>query len=127
MDGAGPVLAAERRFFTGLMEADLAALESVLADDFVLIDVMQGAEIPRSALLALVVPRQLTFEAIDVVDSRIRRYGTAAVVTGQTRMRGRFGDQAFSAHSRYTHVYVEQEGRWRLVAAQGTQIQDAAS
>ena len=90
MDGAGPVLAAERVFFTGLMEADLAALESVLADDFMLIDVMQGAEIPRSALLALVVPRQLTFEAIDVVDSRVRRYGTAAVVTGQTRMRGRF-------------------------------------
>jgi ketosteroid isomerase-like protein len=127
MDGAGPVLAAERAFFTGLMEADLAALESVLADDFMLIDVMQGAEVPRSALLALVVPRQLTFEAIDVVDSRVRRYGTAAVVTGQTRMRGRFGDQAFAARSRYTHVYIEQEGRWRLVAAQGTQIQDAAS
>jgi hypothetical protein len=46
MDGAGPVLAAERVFFTGLMEADLAALESVLADDFMLIDVMQGAEVP---------------------------------------------------------------------------------
>jgi len=42
-------------------------------------------------------------------------------------MRGRFGNQAFAARSRYTHVYIEQEGRWRLVAAQGTQIQDAAS
>ena len=31
-------------------------------------------------------------------------------------MRGRFGEAPFSADSRYTHVCVEQQGRWRMVA-----------
>ncbi len=28
----------------------------------------------------------------------------------------------FAASSRYTHVFLERESRWRLVAAQGTLI-----
>ena len=121
-----PILAAEGAFFTGLLQADLEALERVLADDFQLIDVMQGTEVPRSTFLALVGSGQLRFLAIERIDSRVRRYGTAAVVTGQTQMRGQFGDQGFTAHSRYTHVYTERQGRWQLVAAQGTLISEPA-
>ena len=122
-----PILAAENAFFTGLMQADAKALEAVLADDFVLIDVMQGAEVPRSALLALVGSGQLRFLAIERLDSHVRRYGTAAVVTGRTQMRGQFGEQGFTVHSRYTHVYVERQRGWQLVAAQGTQISEVAA
>jgi len=62
------------------------------------------------------------FEAIDVLESRERRYGNFALVTGRTEMRGQGAGQTWAARSRYTHVFVEQQGRWRLVAAQGTQI-----
>ena len=51
--------------------------------------------------LALVGSGQLRFLAIERADGRVRRYGTAAVVTGRTRMRGQFGDQGFAARSRY--------------------------
>jgi hypothetical protein len=46
------------------------------------------------------------------------------VITGRTRMTGRFEETPWEVASRYryTHVFVEQDGRWRLVAAQGTQI-----
>ena len=83
---------------------------------------MRGGEVPRAATIGAVGAGQLHFDAIDVIASRVRRYGGTAVVTGETRMRGRFGDAGWSAHSRYTHVYVEQDGRWRLASAQGTQI-----
>jgi len=70
---------------------------------------------------------KLTSEALvrsclERIDSRVRAYGSAAVVTGQTRMRGRYQDQFFSAHSRYTHVYLRADSRWRLGSAQGTPI-----
>jgi ketosteroid isomerase-like protein len=52
----------------------------------------------------------------------VRWYDDTAVVTGETRMHGRYGEQEFGAHSRYTHVYVKGLDRWRLVAAQGTPI-----
>lgn len=115
-------LAADSAFFSALLEGDGSALHSVLTADFLLIDVMSGSEIPGATLVDLVGSRQLVFEAVDRIDSRVRLYGDAAVVTGQTRMRGRFGDQPFAAHSRYTHVFVRTAGAWQLASAQGTPI-----
>jgi ketosteroid isomerase-like protein len=113
---------ADQSFFAALRAADGTALATLLTDDFVLVDVMRGGEVPRADLIGAVGAGQLRFDAIEVLASRVRRYGSTAVVTGETRMRGRFGDAGWSAHSRYTHVYIEQEGRWRLASAQGTQI-----
>lgn len=113
---------ADQSFFTALRAGDGTALAALLTDDFVLIDVMRGGEVARADLIGAVGAGQLCFDAIDVVSSRVRTYGSTAVVTGETRMRGRFGDAGWSAHSRYAHVFVEQDGRWRLASAQGTQI-----
>jgi ketosteroid isomerase-like protein len=115
-------LPAERQFFTALLAADGPALAAVLTDDFVLVDVMQGAEIPGAALVSAVASRQLIFDGVDVLESRVRLYGSTAVVVGRTQMHGRAGDVQWSARSRYTHVYVQQDGRWRLASAQGTLI-----
>jgi ketosteroid isomerase-like protein len=115
-------LAADQQFFDALLAGAAAALEQLLADDFVLIDVMGGSEIPRAVLIELVGSGQLRFETIEPAERRVRRYGTTAIVTGRTRMTGRFGATAFTAASRYTHVFVEHARRWRLVAAQGTPI-----
>jgi len=120
-DESGP-LAAERAFFTALLQADTEALSRILADDFLLIDVLGGSEIPKAALLEAIRSRQVWFETIEPLDSRVRFYQTTAIVTGRTRIVGRFGAASFTAHSRYTHVFVEQQNQWRLVAAQGTQI-----
>jgi len=122
MNDKEEVLVAERAFFTALVAGRVDALEQILSEDFLLIDVMQGAEIPRSALLAVIESGQLRFDAIDPVDSRVRLYQTTAVVTGRTEMQGRFAGMPFGASSRYTHVYVAQGGTWRLVSAQGTPI-----
>lgn len=127
MTDATQVAAADDRFFAALLEADGQALRSLLTPDFVLIDVMTGSQIPGSVLEELVAGRQLVFESIERLDSRVRAYVSAAIVTGQTRMRGRYGDQSWSAHSRYTHIYVVGKQGWQLASAQGTPIAAAAS
>jgi ketosteroid isomerase-like protein len=118
-------LAADRQFFAALLAASAAALGELLADDFLLVDVMSGSEVPRQALLDLVGSGQLRFGTIDAAETRVRRYGTTAIVTGRTRMSGHFGQTPFSVASRYTHVFVEQSGRWHLATAQGTAIAPA--
>lgn len=115
-------LAAERRFFAALIEGNARALDEILTADFLLIDVMSGSEIAKPDLLAVIGSGQLKFEAIDCVESRVRNYPGTAVVTGRTEMKGRFGETTFGTRSRYTHVYIKQQGSWRLVTAQGTQI-----
>jgi hypothetical protein len=116
------VLGQERKFFKALLEAEVAELAEILADDFIIVDILSGSEVPKAELLAAVASSQVKFEAIDVLESRVRAYRGAAVVNGRTQMRGRLGQMPFSASSRYTHVYIEDESRWMLVSAQGTQI-----
>jgi len=113
---------ADYQFFAALLAADVKVLDELLAEDFMLIDVLQGGEISRAALLEALAGGFVRFEAIEVLESRERRYGNMALVTGRTEMRGQGGGQAWAARSRYTHVFVQQSGRWRLVAAQGTRI-----
>jgi len=127
MDIETEVKAAEDRFFEALLLGDRAGLDQVLDNDFLLVDVMTGSEVPKAALLDVVGSRQLVFEAVARIDARVRPYDGTAVVTGQTRMKGQYGGVSFSAHSRYTHVYVRRAGGgWRLVSAQGTPIAPAA-
>ena len=120
-------LLAEERFFAALGEADRDTLESVMAEDCVLIDVMTGSEVPRADFIALIGSGRLVFESIERLDSRVRLYGGTAIVTGQTRMSGRFDKQMYWVRSRYTHVYAEDHGRFRLVNAQGTPVPSAGA
>lgn len=123
-DQAGP-LAADAEFFKALIDADVAALEDLLAADFILVDVMGGSEVPKAALIGLVGSGQLKFESIKPADTHVRIYGGTGVVIGRTEMAMRFENTGFTTKSRYTHVYVEDRGRWRMVSAQGTPIAHA--
>jgi hypothetical protein len=78
-DELGP-LTAERQFFTALIEASVENLDRVLADDFILIEVMGGSEITKPLLLGAIGSGQLKFEAIEPADSRVRVYQSTAVI-----------------------------------------------
>jgi hypothetical protein len=114
--------AADHEFFGYLLTANVQELDTLLTDDFVLIAVTQGDEIPKSALLALLGSRQLVFHSIKPAEVRVRQYGATGIVTGSTVMQGSFAGTASVVLSRYVHVYVLQAGRWRLASAQGTLI-----
>jgi ketosteroid isomerase-like protein len=58
---------------------------------------------------------------IDV--DKVRLVGDVAIVTGRSVSEGRIGGRDLSITQRYTDVYVRRDGRWRIVASQGTQVQ----
>jgi len=115
-------LAAEQQFFSSLIGGDVGALDRILRDDFLLIDVVTGSEVKKPDLLAVLGSGHLKFKAIQPVESQVRLYGITAVITGRTEMSGRFGETPFTASSRYTHVFIREHSQWRLVTAQGTEI-----
>ena len=114
--------AVDASFFTALVGADVADLEQILADDFILVDIMSGGEVDKRSLVAVIESGQLRFERVDPIEARVRHYAGVAVINGRTEMAGHFDNHAFAASSRYTHVYVPIDGQWRMVAAQGTRI-----
>ncbi len=121
MQDEAQVRAAESGFFSALVAGNTETLEHLLAADFSLVGI-NGALIDKSGLIGAIAAGLLIFYRIEPVEAAVRFYGGTAVVTGQTRMNGAFGEAPFAAESRYTHVFAEQDGRWQLVAAQGTPI-----
>lgn len=96
---------AEQEFFKALVEANQETLDGLLADDFVLVDVLTGSEVSKAALLEIVGARGVRFGVIDRINFRVRLYGAVAVITGQTAVSGDFNNQRFEVDSRYTHVF----------------------
>ncbi len=121
------VLAADGSFFAALLAADAARLERLLSDDFLIVDVNQGAVTGRAPFIGFVASGAARFEAIDTnpADCVVRFYGDVAIVVGATAMRFKLEDGAsFAARSRYTHVFTRAgSGAWQLASAQGTRIE----
>ncbi|WP_435021638.1 nuclear transport factor 2 family protein [Tundrisphaera sp. TA3] len=115
-------LVADREFFAALIGGDANTLDRLLSPDFVLVDVMRGGEVPRGDLIAAVGGGLLRFEAFEPAEVKERRHGATAIVSGRTDIVGWLGDATYQIKSRYVHVYVEQDGRWQMVSAQGTPI-----
>ena len=118
-------LTVEKQFFAALIAGDAQALDRILTEDFILIDVMSGSEITKPAFLAFIGSGQIKFESIEPAENRVRLYQTTAIITGRTQMKGQLGEAPFAVSSRYTHVFVDQRGDWRLATAQGTSISPA--
>lgn len=109
-------------FFAALLAADGEALDRILTDDFLIVDVMHGSVTDRQTFVAAVESGDIVFTAIEVAEPVVRSYGATAVLVGRTTMQGRTGTRDWQVASRYTHVYVENGGTWRLASAQGTPI-----
>ena len=93
----------------------------LVTDDFSLAD-LGGGIMSKGSLMDSIRSGRLRFDVIETIERSVRLYGPTAIVTGRTEMRGRFDQTAFAAQSRYTHVYVERDGKFYLAAAQGTPI-----
>ncbi|MDR8408926.1 nuclear transport factor 2 family protein [Nonomuraea sp. 3-1Str] len=120
----------DQRFFEALTAAEVKVLDDLLADDFVLVSVEDGAAVGRDVLLDAIATGAVRFPAIESFpdEAIVRRIGDVGIVVGRTGMNFTRPDgTAFSAGSRYTHVYVAvSPGLWRLVSAQGTAIKPPA-
>lgn len=116
------VIEADDGFFAALLDADGEGLDRIVHDDFAIIDVSSGRVAGRAEFLDAIAAREVSFDRIEPSERRVRRYGGSALVLGRTSMLIRMGDVSIMASSRYTHVFIEDGGRWRIVAAQGTPI-----
>ncbi len=118
------VIACDESFFNALHTADRDSLDSLLADDFLIVDVLMGDVSHREDLLGAIGAGALQF--LDVTrypeERAIRHRDSVAVVVGRTRMVIRHRGGEVTVRSRYTHVYLRESGRWSLMSAQGTPI-----
>jgi ketosteroid isomerase-like protein len=126
MDERAALLGCDQDFFNALVAADGPRLDTLLADDFILVGIADGATVGKADLLAAVSSGAVVFPAVQFFpdEAVVRVIGEVGVVVGRTAMNFTGPDgTGFTAASRYTHVHARADGSgWRLVSAQGTEI-----
>ena len=122
---------ADRSFFQALLDGDVAALEELLADQFLIVDVPSGSVHTRAGFIAAICGGAVSFLEIrtspDEAEIRILDPGVGIVI-GRSAMTLSDAEGALTQiASRYTHVFQLDVERWRLVSAHGTQITGSPS
>ncbi len=120
------LLQADSDFFEALLAGDIPGLETLLAEDFLIVDVASGSVHRRGAFLLAIAGGAVIFRVIKSFpeESVTRLTGAeTGIVIGRTAISfcGPAGATTELA-SRYTHVFQADGGNWRLVSAQGTPI-----
>ncbi|MEP7297312.1 MAG: nuclear transport factor 2 family protein [Burkholderiales bacterium] len=69
-----------------------------------------------------IVSDELMIDPYTVEDFEVRVYGDTALLSGRTRMTGRYAGKPFDTHYRYIDVYVRVGGEWKVCSVQTTRV-----
>ena len=97
------------------IHADAVALGRIYADDFIGVG-PSGTVRAKPQVIADFTSGDLKFQSITTDEVKVRVYENTAVETGLSTMVGQDKGKAVPRETRFTRVWVKQEGRWRLVA-----------
>src|SRR3989440_933593 len=95
--------------------ADAVALDRIYADDFIGVG-PSGTVRTKAQVISDFTSGDLKFQSITTGEVQVRVYENTAVETGLSTMVGQDKGKAVPHDTRFTRVWVKQQGRWRLVA-----------
>lgn len=114
-DEGGRVLALEKAWNHALEEKDAKALDMLLANTMVSVDI-DGSLASKSEFLASIkAPEYQPSQAV-TEESSVRVYGDAAVVVGIFRTRGMDKGKPYARRERFVDTWVKMNGSWQCVA-----------
>ena len=97
------------------IHADATALDRIYADDFIGVG-PSGTVRTKPQVISDFTWGELKFQSITTDEVQVRVYENTAVETGLSTMVGQDKGKAVPRDTRFTRVWVKQQGRWRLVA-----------
>jgi ketosteroid isomerase-like protein len=115
--------ALEMQWRQAQLSNDVAAMDRLLADDYIGISATGTIETKAEAL-ALRRAGTLHITTLDLNDLKVRVYGDTAVVTSRADVAGTSGSSNISGKYRYTRVYNRRFGQWKIVSFEASHIND---
>jgi hypothetical protein len=128
-EGAGTgkaVAGLEEQVRKAVIKADMSVLEQYLADDFVGIG-PNGVPEDKSHTIQDLKNGTVKYSAIDVTEENVRMYGNTGIYNGRGNVKMTINGQPLTADVRVTIVWVKQNGQWKRVSFQATQVQPAST
>jgi hypothetical protein len=112
-----------------LMEATLKHdhrfLEKYLADDYMAIR-NDGKLTTRVQEIENYKSGVTKYESIEIREATMRIHGNTAIYNSLNSIKATINGKAFSGEVRNTRVWVKQNGNWKIVAFQATQVAPAS-
>jgi len=115
-DANAKIMALENKWNEAYLKAEIAALNSLLADDFI-ITVEDGSTYSKPGYIAHAGDANVKVEVAEISDVRVRMHGNTAVVTGAYHERGTSKGKPYEYHDRYTDIWQSSGGNWQLIAS----------
>jgi ketosteroid isomerase-like protein len=125
-DEGGRVLALEKVWNRALEEKDTNALDMLLANTLVSVDIDGSVQNKSEFLASIKAPDYLPSQAV-TEQSSIQVYGDAAVVIGIFRVKGTDKGKPYSHRERFVDTWVKTNGAWQCVATTSNLITAKAS
>src|SRR5215217_8381598 len=100
---------------------DLATLDRLMADEYILTDPLGNVR-SKAESLAAIETNQINFESTESDDVKVRINGDTAVVTGRSTFRGRYKGWSMAGRYQYTDVLVKRRGAWKAVGSHITAL-----
>ena len=97
------------------IHADATALDRIYAADFIGVG-PSGTVRTKPQVISDFTSGALKFQSITTDEVQVRVYENTAVETGLSTMVGQDKGKAVPRDTRFTRVWVKQQGHWRLVA-----------
>jgi ketosteroid isomerase-like protein len=113
---ASKILALENKWNTAYKRSDITAMDSLLADDFI-ITVEDGSTFSKPGYIAHNGNSTLHVEISDMSDLKVRMHGNTAVVTGAYHEKGTEKGKAYEYHDRFTDVWMNIQGAWQVIVS----------
>ena len=120
-DDGGWVLGLEKAWNHALEEKDTKALDMILANSLVSVDI-DGSIASKNEFLASIKAADYQPSQAVTEQSNVQVYGNAAVVVGIFRVKGTEKGKPYVHRERFVDTWIKINGTWQCVASAGTLI-----
>lgn len=110
------ILTLENQWNAAYKQSDIAAMNSLLADDFV-ITIEDGSTFSKPGYIAHNGNSTVHVEVSDMSDIKVRMHGNTAVVTGAYHEKGTDKGKPYEYNDRFTDVWMNIAGKWQVIAS----------
>jgi ketosteroid isomerase-like protein len=110
------ILALEDKWNAAYKRGDIATMESLLAEDFI-ITLEDGSTFSKSGYIAHNGDPTLHIETTEMSGLSVRMHGNTAVVTGAYHEKGTSKGKPYEYRDRFTDVWMNLNGKWQVIVS----------
>lgn len=115
-DATAKILTLENKWNEAYKQGDVAAMGSLLADDFIITD-EEGLTYSKVGYLAHSGNSDNKVLISEMSDLKVRIHGEVAIVTGAYHEKGISNGKPYEFHDRLTDVWMLTGSRWQVIAS----------